>query len=44
MKTGHVDDGWAREHHDLWYDDVNSGRAPARRIPQDVSRRMAFVE
>ena len=28
MTTGHVDDEWAREHHDLWYDDVISGKVP----------------
>ena len=31
MKTGYVDDGWAREHHRLWYDDVAAGRIPAQR-------------
>ena len=28
MTTGYVDDEWAREHHDLWYDDVQSGKVP----------------
>lgn len=28
MKTGYVDDAWAKEHHDLWYDDVQSGKIP----------------
>ena len=28
MSTGYVDDEWAREHHDLWYDDVVSGKVP----------------
>ncbi len=31
MKTGWVDDAWAREHHELWYDDVKAGKIPARR-------------
>ena len=31
MKTGWVDEGWAREHHQLWYDDVKAGKIPARR-------------
>ena len=31
MKTGYVDEGWAREHHRLWYDDVAAGRIPAQR-------------
>ena len=31
MATGYVDDEWAREHHDLWYDDVMSGKVPRQR-------------
>jgi formate dehydrogenase subunit gamma len=31
MRTGYVDETWAREHHELWYDDVRAGRIPARR-------------
>ena len=31
MKTGYVDEGWAREHHALWYDDIQAGRIPAQR-------------
>jgi formate dehydrogenase subunit gamma len=31
MKTGWVDEAWAREHHELWYDDVKAGKIPARR-------------
>jgi formate dehydrogenase subunit gamma len=23
MKTGYVDATWAKEHHELWYDDLN---------------------
>ena len=26
MRTGAVDETWAREHHQLWYDEVKSGR------------------
>jgi len=33
MKTGYVDEGWAREHHALWYDDIRSGKIPAQRTP-----------
>jgi formate dehydrogenase subunit gamma len=33
MKTGYVDEGWAREHHELWYDDIRSGKIPAHRTP-----------
>ena len=31
MKTGYVDETWAKEHHELWYDDVKAGRIPAQR-------------
>jgi formate dehydrogenase subunit gamma len=31
MKTGHVSESWAQEHHELWYNDVKSGKIPARR-------------
>ena len=30
MRTGYVDETWAREHHEIWYHEVKSGRsAPA---------------
>ncbi len=31
MKTGYVDEAWAAEHHDLWYEDIKAGRVPAQR-------------
>ena len=31
MKTGIVDEGWAKEHHGLWYDDIKAGKIPAQR-------------
>jgi formate dehydrogenase subunit gamma len=31
MKTGYVTEGWAKEHHELWYNDVKSGKIPAER-------------
>ena len=31
MKTGYVSEGWAREHHELWYDDVQAGKIPRQR-------------
>jgi formate dehydrogenase subunit gamma len=34
MKTGYVDETWAREHHEWWYDDVKSGKIPAQRSAQ----------
>ena len=31
MKTGYVDDNWAKHHHELWLDDVKSGKTPRDR-------------
>ena len=31
MKTGYVDETWAKEHHEFWYDDVKAGHIPAQR-------------
>ncbi|MBI2748574.1 MAG: formate dehydrogenase subunit gamma [Burkholderiales bacterium] len=31
MRTGYVDEAWAKQHHELWYDDVQSGKVPAQR-------------
>ena len=31
MRTGYVDEGWAREHHALWAEDVRAGKIPAQR-------------
>ena len=31
MRNGYVDEGWARAHHELWYDDVKAGNIPAQR-------------
>jgi formate dehydrogenase subunit gamma len=33
MRTGFVDEGWAREHHELWHDDIKAGKIPAVRTP-----------
>ena len=27
MRTGYVDETWAREHHLLWYEEVKAGRS-----------------
>lgn len=34
MRTGYVDDAWAREHHELWYEDVQSGKVPRVRTQE----------
>lgn len=31
MRTGYVDETWAREHHELWYKDIQAGKIPAQR-------------
>ena len=31
MRTGVVDEAWARDHHGLWADDVRAGKIPAQR-------------
>jgi len=33
MKTGYVTEAWAKEHHELWYNDVKAGKIPAQRDP-----------
>ena len=38
MKTGHVDEGWAKEHHALWYDDIKSGKVSAQRTRPAAGR------
>jgi len=36
MKTGYVDETWAKEHHQLWYDDIKVGKIPAQRTSGPV--------
>ena len=31
MKTGQVDEAWAKEHHEIWYDEVKAGKTPVTR-------------
>jgi len=31
MRSGYVDEAWAKEHHELWYEDVRAGKIPAQR-------------
>ena len=33
MKTGYVYEAWAREHHELWHDDIKAGKIPSQRGP-----------
>ena len=44
MKTGYVDETWAREHHEYWYNDIKAGKIPAQRTePIEPSRPIAEV-
>jgi formate dehydrogenase subunit gamma len=36
MQTGYVDEAWAQEHHELWYDDVKAGKIPAKRSAEPL--------
>lgn len=31
MATGYVDEAWAKEHHEYWYDDIKAGKIAAQR-------------
>lgn len=31
MRTGYVDETWAKEHHEYWYNDIKAGKIPAQR-------------
>jgi formate dehydrogenase subunit gamma len=37
MRSGYVDEAWAKEHHALWLEDIKSGKIPAQRSPTPVS-------
>ena len=41
MRDGEVSDEWAREHHALWYRDIQEGRIPARRTREPHPARPA---
>lgn len=46
MRNGYVDDAWAREHHDLWYEQVQSGAIPrvrSKERPATAGRRPKTV-
>lgn len=35
MRTGYVDETWAREHHELWYEDIQAGKIPRQRSAEN---------
>jgi formate dehydrogenase subunit gamma len=36
MREGYVDETWAKEHHQYWYDDVKAGKIPAQRSAESA--------
>ena len=36
MRDGYVDETWAKEHHELWYNDIQAGKIPAQRSQPSV--------
>lgn len=44
MRTGYVDETWAKEHHELWYDDIKAGKIPAQRSAVPVAPVVAVVK
>ncbi len=41
MRTGYVDETWAKEHHELWANDIAAGKIPAHRsgaMPEPTTR------
>lgn len=41
MREGYVDETWAKEHHEYWYDDVKAGKIAAQRSGQPASENSA---
>ena len=38
MREGYVDETWAREHHEYWYQDIEAGKIPAQRSGQGAPK------
>ena len=39
MRTGYVDETWAKEHHEIWHDEVKAGRSnqhTVEKVPAEV--------
>ena len=43
MRTGYVDETWAKEHHELWHADIQAGKIPAHRSPEPGSNTTAHA-
>jgi formate dehydrogenase subunit gamma len=44
MKTGYVSEGWAKEHHELWLNDIKSGKISAQRSQESIPSEPGQVE
>ena len=44
MRTGYVDETWAKEHHQYWYEDVKAGKIPAQRTPEAAAGSAPVVQ
>ncbi len=38
MREGYVDETWAREHHEYWYQDIEAGKIPVQRSGQGAPK------
>ncbi len=38
MRTGYVDETWAKEHHELWYNDIKANKITAQRSSQPAGK------
>jgi formate dehydrogenase subunit gamma len=43
MRTGYVDETWARDHHAYWYEDIQAGKIPAQRSEPETPGRTVQV-
>jgi formate dehydrogenase subunit gamma len=46
MRTGYVDETWAKEHHGYWYEDVKAGRSRqkfATDVPEETRAQVLGV-
>jgi len=41
MREGYVSKAWAREHHELWLNDIEAGKVPAQRSPEPAPGTLA---
>jgi formate dehydrogenase subunit gamma len=44
MRTGYVDETWAKEHHQIWYDEVKAGRANQHTVDEVPAKVHAQIE